>query len=236
MQFSRADISKEHGYISANTFRQEFAQKGIPKNKVKVEQYQKLRKFGIGVKDEALLHQAAHTYRSFRSSHAMDAIQPTVTSGSLNVPVQFLQEWMPGFVYMVTAAREIDNLTGMSVMGEWYFKQVVQGFLERTGYSVPYDDYTNVPLSSYNMNYIYRTVIPFEEGMRVGVMEAAEAARVQVDAAGAKRQSCALALEIIRNTIGFFGWNNGANNTYGFLNDPGLPNYVAVPMGASGFT
>lgn len=44
----------------------------------------------------------------------------------------------------------------------------------------------------------------------------------------------ATALEIQRNRVGFYGYNDGAGRTYGFLNDPNLPNYVSLPNGASG--
>jgi hypothetical protein len=70
--------------------------------------------------------------------------------------------------------------------------------------------------------------------MKVGNLEAARSARMLVDDAGMKRESCALALEIQRNTIGFYGFNSGANNTYGFLNDPGLLPYTVVANGALG--
>ena len=169
--------------------------------------------------------------------NAMDAgYQPTVTTGSIGTPVQFLQNWLPGFVFTITAARKIDDLVGLMITGSWEDEQIVQGVLERTGFSSVYDDYTNVPLSSWNTNFNTRTVVRFEEGMQVGKLESARAARMRVDDAGMKRESAALALEIIRNTVGFFGFNNGLNNTYGFLNDPGLPAYVTVPTGASSST
>lgn len=164
---------------------------------------------------------------------AMDSLQPTVTTASQGTPVQFLQEWLPGFVFVITAARKIDELVGILNVGSWEDEQVVQGILERTGTSVPYGDYSNVPFSSWNTNYNYRTVVRFEEGMKVGVLEAARAARQRVDDSGMKREAAALALEIQRNTVGFVGFNNGANNTYGFLNDPGLGSYQQVPAGAS---
>jgi hypothetical protein len=56
---------------------------------------------------------------------------------------------------------------------------------------------------------------------------------MQVDDSGMKRESASLALEIVRNSVGFFGFNSGLNNTYGFLNDPNLPNYQTVAAGAS---
>lgn len=163
---------------------------------------------------------------------AMDATpQATVTTASITTPMQFLQNWLPGFVKVVTAARKIDELVGITTSGSWEDEQVVQGILELTGTSVPYGDYTNVPFSSWNANYEYRTVVRFEEGMRVGKLEEARAARANIDSASGKRESAALALEINRNLIGFYGYNNGAGKTYGFLNDPGLGAYVSAPTG-----
>ena len=43
-----------------------------------------------------------------------------------------------------------------------------------------------------------------------------------------------MGLEVQRNFIGFYGYNNGAGRTYGFLNDPSLPAYVNLPNGAAG--
>lgn len=169
-----------------------------------------------------------------RMMSAMDAIQPSITTASIATPVQFLQNWLPGFVYVMTGARKIDELTGIMTTGAWEDEEVVQGVLERVGSSQPYGDITNIPLSSWNVNFERRTVVRFEEGMRSGRLESARSARMNVDNAGAKRQSAALALEIIRNTIGFSGYNAGANRTYGFLNDPNLPAYVNVPNGAGG--
>jgi hypothetical protein len=149
--------------------------------------------------------------------------------------VQFLQNWLPGFVFVVTAARKIDDIIGIMITGSWVDEQIVQGVLERVGSAQPYGDYTNVPLSSWNTNFNFRTVVRFEEGMKVGVLESARAARQLVDDAGMKREAAAQELEIIRNSIGFFGFNDGANNTYGFLNDPGLGAFTIVPNGVSGF-
>ncbi len=196
-----------------------------------VSEYRSLQKLGIAMDDRTvqdLMRGAKH-----RQSASMDAIQGTITTASVGTPLQFLQNWLPGFVYTITAARKIDELIGINITGEWSDEQVVQGLLERVGTSSLYGDYTNVPLSSWNVNYNYRTVVRFEEGMKVGNLEAARAARQQVDDSGEKRQAAALQLEIIRNTVGFSGFNSGANNTYGFLNDPGLPSYVQVPLGAS---
>jgi len=187
--------------------------------------YPDLSRLGIGFGKNVL--------DEMMNKFAMDAVEPTVTTASIATPIQFLQNWLPGFVFVITAARKIDEIVGIATVGEWSDKEVVQGVLERVGSSVPYGDYTNVPLSSWNTNFERRTVVKFEEGMKVGVEEQETAARMRVDTASMKRESSALALEIVRNLVGFFGYNSGANRTYGFLNDPNLPAYVTVPVGVS---
>lgn len=195
-------------------------------------QYRSLRKIGIAMDDRSvsmLQRGSQHMGNMFAS----DSIQPLVTTASTGTPLQFLQNWLPGFVFVTTAARKIDDFIGIMITGEWSDEQIVQGILERTGTSQLYGDYTNVPLSSWNTNYNYRTVVRFEEGLKVGNLEAARAARQQVNDAGMKREAAALELEIQRNAVGYYGFNSGANNTYGFLNDPGLGSYVEVAEGAS---
>jgi hypothetical protein len=191
-------------------------------------EYQGLSKLGINLSPR-VVRDMLKAYNQF----AMDAVEPTVTTGSISTPVQFLQNWLPGFVFVITAARKIDDLVGIMTTGSWEDEQIVQGILERTGTTQPYGDYTNVPLSSWNTNFNYRTVVRFEEGMKVGVLEAARSSRMRVDDNGMKREAAALALEIARNNVGFYGYNSGDNNTYGFLNDPGLLGYTTVALNAA---
>lgn len=167
------------------------------------------------------------------AAFAMDSgNQGDVTAPSITTPVQFLQNWLPGFVKVITAARKIDELVGITTTGSWEDEEIVQGLLEPIGNAVPYGDYTNVPLASWNTNFVRRTVVRFEKGIKVGMLEEARAARIRISTSAEKRASAALALEIQRNLVGFYGFNNGDNLTYGFLNDPGLPAYV--PVAASG--
>ena len=166
---------------------------------------------------------------------AMDSgNQADVSAPSITTPVQFLQNWLPGFVKVITAARKIDELVGITTTGSWEDEEIVQGLLEPIGNAVPYGDYSNVPLASWNTNFIRRTVVRFEKGIKVGMLEEARAARIRVSTAAEKRSSAALALEIQRNLIGFFGFNGGNNLTYGFLNDPSLPAYVSVAATGTG--
>lgn len=165
-----------------------------------------------------------------------DSLQGLTTTASITTPLQFLQTWLPGFIKVITAARKIDVLTGVQTAGSWENEEIVQGILEYTGSATPYSDYGNVPLSSWNTNWERRTIVRFEEGMSVGTLEEMRAGKINVSSAGEKRNSAALALEIQRNRVGFNGFNSGNNRTYGFLNDPNLPAYVTVAIGAASST
>jgi len=165
------------------------------------------------------------------AAQGFDALESLVTTPSVTTPVQFLQNWLAGNVQVATAARKIDTLVGITVSGAWENEEIVQGLLELTGTSVPYGDYTNLPLSSWNLNFERRTVVRFEEGMRVGNLEEARAAAIRMNSAQSKRDAATLALDIRRNSVGFIGFNGGNNRTYGFLNDPSLPAYQAVAGG-----
>lgn len=196
-------------------------------DQVEVGIHAELRKLGI-VFDERDLKTLA--------AYAADALQPTLYSGSIPNLTQFLQTWLPGFVNVMTQARKIDQLVGISTVGNWEDEEVVQGALELTGRSVPYGDQTNIPFASWNQVYERRTVVRFEEGMKVGALEEARAARQNINSAASKREAAGAALDITRNRIGFYGFNNGANRTYGFLNDPSLPAYVTVAATGTGST
>lgn len=164
--------------------------------------------------------------------YAMDTIQQPLTAQNITTPIQFLQNWLPGIVQIVTAARKIDEITGRSTVGSWEDAQIVQQVIELTGSPVPYTDLGNVPMSDWNPTFVTRTVVRFELGFRVGNLEEAQSARMRIDSAGQKRLSNALQLEIQRNAVGFYGYNSGLGLTYGFLNDPNLPAYVNAAHGS----
>jgi hypothetical protein len=158
-----------------------------------------------------------------------------LTTASITTPVQFLQAWLPGFVPIVTAARKIDDLVGIKTIGSWEDEQIVQGVLEGTGTAIPYSDTGNIPLSDWNVNFVHRNMVRFEMGFGVGLLEDARSARIRVGSAAEKRNAAQQALDIQRNRVGFYGFNDGSGMTYGFLNDPNLPNYQAVATGVGGY-
>ena len=210
--------SVEHFHIPARNVRP------FPKEKVN---YDIAKKLGFGFRE------GMRTVMDMAAAYGMDAVQTGVTTPNVPSLYQFLQNWLPGQVYISTAARKIDELAGISTIGAWEDESIVQEVLEPTAYAVPYGDYTNVPLADWNLSYVPRTVVRFELGMRVGTLEEARAGRVNVGSANSKRIACGQGLEIARNLVGFNGYNSGNDNTYGFLNDPGLSGYVTVANGAA---
>lgn len=195
-----------------------------------------LRQIGIDIRPHAMdAMYAAHKAGAAMLNGAMDTnlVAPQSTP-SIGTPIQFLQTWMPGFVQTVTQARQIDNLVGVSTIGRWEDEEIVQGFSERTGNALVYQDNTTVPLTGWNTNFERRSIVRFEQGFMVGRLEEARAAAMNYNSAENKRMQATLSLDVQRNYIGFYGYNSGAGRTYGFLNDPSLPAYVSLPNGAAG--
>lgn len=222
-------VSKERFHISGReaSARAAAGKAMFAMDKSEVEQYLQLQSVGVGL-DQAWVQKAA--------AYAMDDAQGGVFTPSIGTPVQFLQAWLPGFVKAVFAVRKIDELCGLTTVGEWHDEEVVQGVLEPMGDAVPYGDYTNVPFASWNVNFERRTLVRFEKGFLVGKLEEARAGAMRVSSSAEKRIAAAQALDIQRNLVGFNGYNSGADRTYGFLNDPYLPAYITLANGATSGT
>ena len=216
-------VSELHSHISARNVR--------PLVGFDASEYASLAKIGVHITPRDVRDMMA-AYASAETG--MDALQGPITTPSITNPVQFLQNWLPGFVEIITNVRKIDEIIGITTAGQWEDEEIVQGVMEPMTGAVPYGDYTNVPLSSWNVNFNTRTVVRFEQGMSVALLEESRAARIKVSSADQKRQAATVGLEIQRNSVGFFGYNSGLNYTFGFLNDPNLSNYVEVAATGTG--
>jgi hypothetical protein len=194
--------------------------------------YGLLRRIGIEFEPDALEKMVeAH---GFDASDMAPVPLPGLTTPAIPGLVQFLQAWLPGFVRVLTAPRMIDELIGVQTVGAWEDEEIVQGIIEGVGTAVPYTDHGNPPLSSWNVNYERRTVLRFESGIEVGKLEELRAARIRVSTSAEKRTSAAEALDILRNRIGFYGYNSGTNRTFGLLNEPNMPAYISVAATGTG--
>lgn len=191
-----------------------------------------LARMGIAISPSIVREQVSAL--QFGSQGAMvgdSAYSAPITTPSLGTPIQFLQTWLPGFVKAITAARNIDKLIGMQTVGEWAHEEIVATMVEPAGMAQEYGDKSAVPLADWNVNFESRTIVRSELGMSVGMLEEARASAMHLSTADQKRQSAALGLEIWRNAVGFYGWNNGKNRTFGFLNDPNLPAFMSSASG-----
>lgn len=175
----------------------------------------------------ASLHKAG----AFKQKVGDSAFTAPATSSSIPTPIQFLQTWLPGFVKIMTAARKIDDIIGINTVGSWEDEEIVQGIVEPSGVAVEYGDFTNIPLASWNTNFERRTIVRGEAGLVVGLLEEGRSAAMRLNSADTKRQQAAISLEILRNAVGFYGWDGGNNRTFGFLNDPALPAFITAPSG-----
>lgn len=220
-----AKLSKVHSFISPRQAQLELEKKHVGDAAIK-----KLRQMGIDIDSQFIRDQVDGLYAGDRArSVALDsAFTPAQTVASVPTPLQFLQHWLPGFVKVVTASRKIDDILGIKTAGSWEDQEIVQGIVESSGFVSEYGDFTNIPLASWNTNFERRTIVRGELGIQVGVLEEGRAAAMRVSSAEEKRQAAAISLEIFRNAVGFYGWNNGANRTFGFLNDPNLPDWITV--------
>ena len=135
--------------------------------------YKALADIGIGM-DAADVVEMGRLY-----GFGMDALTAGLTTGTVPTPVQFLQEWLPGIVQIITNARKIDDLVGVQTAGDWSDEEVVQMVLEATGQAVLYGDTTNVPFSSWNPDFERRTIVRAESGIEVGVLEEARSSAVK---------------------------------------------------------
>lgn len=216
-----------HSHLSARDAEAGKGRAKLTKAQVGDAAIRDLNRMGIRIPAEIVRQQVDHQMQlqARIGDAALPGLQATVPS--VSTPLQFLQNWLPGFVNAITAARMIDKIAGITTMGNWHDEEIVQGYMELTGDVSEYSDYNNVSLASWNNNWERRTIVRGQIGIEVRRLEEERAAAMRVNSADQKRNSASLQLEKFRNSIGFFGYFNGRNRTYGLMNDPNLPDYVA---------
>ena len=153
---------------------------------------------------------------------------------SYNVPAlnQFLQNWLPGAVRMFTAPRRAEELLGFVQAGDFADETIVARFIEMFGYTQTYGDLNEVPKAGYNAEYQSRQIVRFQGGVQSDRLESQRMAKIGVSDIDEKRASLARAFAITENLVSFNGFTGV--KTYGLLNDPNLPSYVAVASTGTG--
>lgn len=174
--------------------------------------------------------------KQIQVAYAQDASPDLLTGASTSTPIQFLQHFLPDVIRTVTQKRTIDQILGRDIAGTFSDEEIVATIIEPVGQAKPYGDKTNDSMIDWNPNFEKRTITRWGLGMEVGVLEEMRSSAMRINSASEKRTAIANAFAIEQNSIGFNGFNSGANRTYGLLNDPNLPNYVTVSTKTAGGT
>lgn len=194
--------------------------------------FETLRRMGISFDKNAFNRLISF----YNAQSAGDAAPDMISTPSNITPIQFLQWINPSVVTMLTTKTDIDDVVGYTKAGSWEDEEIVQPIIELLGSARPYGDKANSEQVSYNLNFEKRNVVRMEDSLEVGILEALRAARVRVNSHDIKKKGVTRVLEISRNLIGYNGYVEGDNKTYGFLNDPNLPAYKTVAVGANSST
>ncbi|VFR32533.1 Phage capsid and scaffold [plant metagenome] len=151
---------------------------------------------------------------------------PAVTTGTMLS--HMLQTWLPGTLRVVTQVRNIDEIAGITTVGRWEDELISVRVAEPAAKAELYGDSTNIPLADYRQSIESRGVVRFEQGFQVGKLEEARQSAIGYQAADEKRRAATESLDISRNQVGFYGFNQPDTNVYGLLNDPSLPAYLTT--------
>jgi hypothetical protein len=102
------EVSKVHSSLTGRNVR--------AFEKFPAEQFRALAALGINITP----NDVSKMQNAFDAEDiGMDALTALQTTASIADPVQFLQTWLPGFVYVITQARKIDEITGVATVGSW---------------------------------------------------------------------------------------------------------------------
>jgi len=151
---------------------------------------------------------------------------PSAQSGAMFQ--HMLQTWLPGTLRVATTIRNIDEIAGVTTVGRWEDDLISVRVAEPVAKAELYGDYTNIPLADYRQSIESRGIVRFEQGFQVGKLEDARQSAVGYQSADEKRRAAIESLDISRNQVGFYGFNQPDTNVYGLLNDPSLSAYLTT--------
>lgn len=212
--------SKQHSYVSGRELKRRGALQVTDSMKVHSAE---LAAMGIG-----LVPARPHL-------GAMDSAitGPALTPGY--VRADLMRTIMPGVIRELTQVTLLDEITGVTVAGNWEDEELVWLTAGAIGKAEMYGDLSNIPLASWNPGTEARGVIRGEQGFIYGLLEEKRQSAAGFNTAEEKRRSVRLSLEQFRYQIGWFGFAGAGVPVYGLLNDPGLGAYqtLATWVGAN---
>lgn len=171
-------------------------------------------------------------YNSLGVSFAEDADADGVLTQAGFTPLQYLQFPLNKPIEVLTTPTVADKICGRSIVANWETEEVIQPIVEGAGVPGLYGDDNDTPLASFDNDYEKRTVQRFELGIRVGKLEDARMAKMNVlgfkSPYDTKRSWLARAFQLQMDEIAFRGFANGASCTFGLLSDPNLAEAASV--------
>lgn len=199
--------------------------------------HQAIQSLGDKLGFEITVDQADHLKMHFaeKAALAMDAVNNLVTTPSMPTENNALSAYLNGTVLAITAKNTSSYLLGEVIVGSWFMDTIKQKILEHIGAAKEYSDFDGIETRpTFNSNMEKRNIVRFQSGFRVGELERNKDAAGGINSVLTKRQAAIISLNKAQDDVQIYGWRNGDNLTYGWLNDPSLPAYVTLPNGASG--
>ena len=181
------------------------------------------RLYGVGGNNRAMKAVLAQT---------ADGAPAQIANGT--VLSEFLRAWLPGNVRVTQAPLRAEEAFGVVNTGSIETQTVVMRVVENKGKTALYAGLADVPLSNYNVNFVWRNCVTFSAGSKTGTIESATMAADGFNDEAEKDYTVDLALAQLENAIYWNGYNNGTGRTFGALNDPNLNAYIQLPNGVSG--
>lgn len=146
-----------------------------------------------------------------------------------------LETWLPGTLRAITTVRNIDEIVGITTVGNAFDEAIKLRVIEASGQAELYGDNADIPLADIRTSTEKRGIVVFEQGFRTGKLEEYRLGQSGYQAAEEKRRAASESLDISRNNVGFRGFMSAETSVYGLLNDPNLSAYQSyVDTGAGG--
>lgn len=161
----------------------------------------------------------------FRMADAM----PTFTPNNMGMPAGILSSLSPKAVENILAKRTADEvLGGRQMLLSWAKQDAYVPFIEKTGQTQPYGDYSMPASSNANINFNSFNHYRFSASVKIGELMAEQMSEAKINANDVFLRAATEALAVELNNVAFNGYVSNSSNkflVYGLLNNPSLSAY-----------
>jgi len=184
---------------------------------------------------EPLLYASSDPRLGTPFNMAMDALPALITEPNAGVPMLFTNIVDPRTYNILFAPMKVAEIfEGEEQRGSWEDISAMFPTSEYIGEPTSYDDYQKTGVAGVNLNWPQRENYLWQIMITYGDLEAARAARANVNIIAEKQNSAAFRLAKFGNGVYAFGVNGLQN--YGSVNDPNLSASLTPAVKAYGGT